>query len=158
MAVVVRRAVFEDAPVIGKYAQKLVEQHEDYDQQRFARLASQDQKAAFYASQTNSEESAVLVAELDGEVVGFAFVQFELKDYAGLIESAAWLHDIYVTEAARGFEVGKKLLEAAVIAAKEFGASKLMLSVAVQNEKARRIFERAGYRTTMFEMMLDLTN
>ena len=73
------------------------------------------------------------------------------------MESAAWLHDIYVDEAYRGSNAGKLLLKAAIQAAKEFNASKLMLTVAIQNEKAQKIFERTGFKTTMYEMMLDLT-
>ena len=46
--------------------------------------------------------SQFVVAELDGEIVGFAYVQYEAKNYPNLLETAAWLHDIYVDEAARG--------------------------------------------------------
>ena len=156
MAVVVRRATVEDARIIADFALKLVIQHQQYNERRFARLADAEQMTAFYGGQTKAEDSVVLVAELDEKVVGFAFLHFERKNYADLSESAVRLHDIYVDETARGQEAGKSLLDAANETAKEFKASKLILSVAVQNENARRIFERAGYKTTMLEMMLDL--
>jgi ribosomal protein S18 acetylase RimI-like enzyme len=157
MAVVVRRATSEDAQTIADYALKLVAQHLDYDALRFARLVDSKQAASYYGNQTNVKDSAVLVAELEGKIIGFAFVRFDSKNYADLLESAAWLHDIYVDEEFRGSHAGKSLLEAATQAAKDFGASKLMLSVAVQNELARKVFENAGFKTTMLEMMLDLT-
>jgi ribosomal protein S18 acetylase RimI-like enzyme len=74
-----------------------------------------------------------------------------------LLENAAWLHDLYVNERARGYNAGKLLIEKSVEAAKEFGADKLMLSVAAKNEYAQDFFERSGFRETMVEMMLDLT-
>jgi GNAT superfamily N-acetyltransferase len=157
MSVVVRRAIKADAQIIADFAQKLVLQHREYDAKRFTKLAGSKQAEFFYGRQTEVENSAVFVAELDEKIIGFAFIQFEEKNYADLLENAVWLHDLYVDEAYRGSSAGKLLLKAAIQAAKEFKASKLMLTVAAQNEKARQIFERAGFRTTMYEMMLDLT-
>ena len=155
--VVVRRAAIEDAKTIAGFALELFRQHREYDERRFMEVSDHRQAEKYYGSQTNAKDSAVLLAELDEKVVGFAFIQFELINYAGLLESAAWLHDIYVEDAARQSNAGRSLIEAAARTAKELGASKLMLTVAVQNEIARRFFEHAGFRTTMLEMMLDLT-
>jgi ribosomal protein S18 acetylase RimI-like enzyme len=158
MTVVVRRASSEDARAIADLALKLVIQHEEYNPKRFARLANSEQMANFYGSQTKAREAVVLVAEVEGKIVGFAFIQFDAKNYADLLESAAWLHDIYVDESARGLEAGKNLLEKAIEAAKELGASKLMLSVASQNQNAKGFFEHRGFKVTMVEMMLGLTD
>lgn len=157
MSVTVRRANLEDARTIAEYAIKLVVQHQNYDARRFSRLAGVEQAERFYGSQTKAADAAVLVAELGGKIVGFAYLQFEAKDYANLLENAAWLHDIYVDETARGFNAGKLLIEKSIEVAKELGASKLMLSVAAKNAYGREFFERNSFKTTMVEMMLDLT-
>ena len=157
MAVTVRRAIREDARKIAEMAVKLVRQHENYDPLRFARLYDERQAEWFYGEQTKAEGSAVLVAELDGEVIGFAYVAYEAKDYANLIKKSAWLHDIYIDERARGLNAGKFLIEKSIEVALELGADKLMLSVAAKNGIAQRFFERSGFRETMVEMMLDLT-
>jgi GNAT superfamily N-acetyltransferase len=156
MPVTVRRATEKDAEIVGRYALMLVEQHRRYDPRRFSRLAEADQMAWFYGGRTVADDAAVLVAEIEGEVVGFAYVQFEAKDYANLLESAAWLHDIYVDEKARGTRAGKLLIDASIATAKKLGAGKLMLTAAAKNEYAREFFERQGFKTTMIEMMLDL--
>ncbi len=157
MSVKVRRAVLEDARTIAEYAIKLVAQHQDYDLRRFSRLASVEQAARFYGNQTKANDAAVLVAEAKGKIVGFAYIQFEAKDYANLLENAAWLHDIYVDEDARGQNAGKLLIEESIKTAEKLGADKLMLSVAAKNETAKYFFERNGFKLTMVEMMLDLT-
>ena len=157
MSVTVRRAVREDARAIAEYAIKLIAQHQDYDPRRFSRFVTEKQAERFYGSQTKATDAAVLVAELEGKIIGFAYIQFEAKDYANLLENAAWLHDIYIDEAARRFNVGKHLVEKSMEVARELGADKLMLSVAAENAYAREFFERKGFRTTMVEMMLDLT-
>lgn len=152
-----RRARREDAPAVAELALRLFAQHRDYDARRFAEIASIEGAERFYGSQTNANDAAVLVAELDEKVVGFAYIQFEALNYAALLENAAWLHDLYIDEAARGQNAGKSLIKAAVETAKELGADKLLLSVAAQNQIAQKTFERAGFRTTMVEMFLDLT-
>jgi GNAT superfamily N-acetyltransferase len=157
MAVVVRRAVLEDARTIAELAKKLVVQHQNYNSRRFAQIATKEQMATFYGNQTKAKNAAVLVAELERKIVGFAYLQFEEKDYAALLESAAWLHDIYVDESARGHNAGKVLIEASIQAARKLGANKLMLLAAAQNENALAFFEHGGFKTTMVEMMLDLT-
>jgi GNAT superfamily N-acetyltransferase len=156
-AVTVRRATLEDAQIVAELAQKLVQQHTDYNPRRFMPPAAYEQVTRFYGSQTKVRNAAVLVAEFDKKIIGFAFVQFEVKNYSDLLESAAWLHDIYVDEAARRLDAGEKLIEMAVETAKEFGANKLMLTVAAENEVAQVFFKHIGFRTTMVEMMLDLT-
>lgn len=157
MSVTIRRAAFEDARAIADFALKLVVQHRQYDARRFSRLATEKQAERFYGSQTNAGDAAVLVAELKGEIVGFAYLQYEARDYANLLENAAWLHDIYVDEAARGLNAGKLLIERAIETARDLGANKLMLSVAAKNQFAKDFFERRGFRTTMVEMMFSLT-
>lgn len=156
MAVVIRRATLEDAEIVADYAGKLAAQHRQYDPKRFTLLADHDQMAEYYGNQTNAEDAAVLVAELDGKIAGFAYIQNEPRNYAALLESAAWLHDIYVDEAARGHSIGQSLIEASVNVAKELGADKLMLLAATDNRFAQDLFRQSGFRETMVEMMLSL--
>jgi len=158
MAVTVRRANVDDARVIAEFADKLFAQHERYDARRFSQIADAEQMATFYGGQTNARNAAVLVAELNEKIVGFAYVQYETISYAGLLRNAAWIHDLYVDETARGYSAGKLLIEKSIEIAKDFGADKLMLSVAAKNEYAQGFFERQGFKTTMVEMMLDLTD
>lgn len=156
MAVVIRRAIPADADIIAGYAGKLVAQHREYNPKRFTCLANHEQMAEYYSGQTASPNAVVLVAELNGKVVGFAYIQFEARNYAALLESAAWLHDIFVDETARGTNIGKSLIEASAKAAKELGADKLMLLAATENQFAQELFRQAGFRETMAEMMLSL--
>ncbi len=111
----------------------------------------------FTAVRPKPKDAAILVAEFENTIIGFAYLQFEAMDYANLLENAVWLHDLYVDEATRGLSAGKLLVEKSKEVAKELGANKLMLSVAAKNEYAQEFFERGGFRETMVEMMFDLT-
>ena len=158
MSARIRKATKEDARAVAEFAIRLFAQHRAYDARRFAEIASVEGAESFYGSQTNAADAAVLVAEIDNEIVGFAYIQYEAMDYANLLENAAWLHDIYVDETARSSGAGKLLVEKSVEVARGLGADKLMLSVAAKNEFAQQFFARNGFRETMVEMMLDLTN
>ena len=157
MAVSVRRAEKKDARTIAEFAIELFAQHHEYDARRFAEIASIEGAEHFYGSQTEASDAAVLVAELENKIVGFAYLQFEAMDYANLLENAVWLHDLYVDAATRGQNAGKLLIEKSAEVAKELGADKLMLSVAAKNTAAKDFFERTGFKNTMVEMMFDLT-
>lgn len=157
MSVIVRLATYNDASAIAEFEEKLILQHQEYDQERFSIQIERKPMELFYGNQTKVSDSAVLVAEIEGKLVGFAFVQFEAKNFASLLESAAWLHDLYIDETARGHNVGKLLLESVIQSAKDLGATKLMLTAAAKNEIARKFFKNNGFKTTMVEMMLSLT-
>ena len=155
--VLVRRATKEDARRVAECAIRLFAQHREYDTRRFAEISSIEGAERFYAGQTEVEDAVVLVAEIENEIVGFAYLQYEVMDYANLLENAVWLHDIYLDEAARGSGAGKLLIEHSIETAKALGGDKLMLSVAAKNTLAAEFFVRRGFRGTMLEMMLDLT-
>lgn len=156
MPVVIRRATEKDGRRVAELAVKLARQHEDYDARRFARLYEAADAEWYYGSRNETTDETVLVAEIDNEIVGFAYVQYEAKNYPALLENAAWLHDLYIEEAARAAGVGKLLIDGSIEAAREFGADKLLLSTAAKNAAAREFFARRGFRETMIEMMLDL--
>ncbi len=156
MPVAVRRAAVDDAATIADLALALFAQHRDYDPARFAKLGDRGGAARYYLSRANTETSAVFVAESDGSVIGFAYLEYEGLDYANLLENAVWLHDLYVVEAARGSGAGKLLIESAASFGKQIGADKLVLSVAARNYAAHEFFGHLGFRETMIEMTLDL--
>ncbi|MEP6703645.1 MAG: hypothetical protein ABJB34_02455, partial [Acidobacteriota bacterium] len=88
MSVTIRRATPGDAERVAEFAMNLVEQHIGYDPVRFARIATLEGMTWFYGGQTDSENAAVLVAELDNRIAGFAYVVYEEKNYAELAVSA----------------------------------------------------------------------
>ena len=156
MSVTVRRAGPEDASVIAKLALRLFAQHREYDAERFADLGSIEGAERYYGSRTTAREAIVFVAEAGGEVIGFAYAEFEEINYAELLMSAVWVHDLFVEEAARGTGTGTALIEAVGEAGKKAGADKLVLTAAAKNESARRFFKELGFRETMVEMTLGL--
>jgi GNAT superfamily N-acetyltransferase len=154
MAITVRKATRSDGPAIAKFAVALFELHAGWDAKRFTQIASLEGAERFYGDR--AENGSVLLAKLDGEIVGFAYFEYEPTLYAELATNVAWLHDLYVEPDSRRSGAGTALIAAVKDEAKRLGANKVLLSVALGNEHGRQLFERNGFRTTMFEMMLEI--
>lgn len=87
---------------------------------------------------------ALLIAEEDGRAAGFAFVEHATDYFSG--ERHGHLGMIAVTEAAEGHGAAAALLRGAEAWTAAQGYATLTLNVFEGNARARRAYERAGYR------------
>jgi ribosomal protein S18 acetylase RimI-like enzyme len=156
--VVVRRATPADLPPIGRLGALLIEEHHNFDSRRFlaARQRTPVDYASFLSTQLADPDVAVLVADRDGDVIGYAYAAVEGYDYMALRGPAGVLHDVIVDPEHRGRGVGRLLLDATLAYLKSRGAPRVILWTAEQNEGAQRLFARMGFRRTMIEMTREL--
>jgi ribosomal protein S18 acetylase RimI-like enzyme len=154
----IRRATPADLPVIGRLGALLVKEHYDFDPQRFlaARPGTPEGYASFINTQLEEPDKSVLVADDNGDVLGYAYAAVEGYDYMALRGPAGVLHDIIVDPQHRGRGVGHLLLDAALAFFRLRGVPRVLLSNAEQNEAAQRLFASMGFRRTMIEMTLEL--
>ncbi len=155
---VVRRATPADLPGIGRLGALLVEAHYDFDPRRFLAASQRTpvEYASFIGTQLKGEDKAVLVADDDGHVVGYAYAAVEGYNYMALRGPAGVLHDIIVDPEHRGRGVGRLLLDAALEFFRSRGVPRVVLSTAERNEAAQRLFASVGFRRTMVEMTREL--
>lgn len=154
----VRRATPADLALIGRLGALLVEEHYNFDPQRFlaARPGTPEGYASFIGTQLEDPDKAVLVADDNGDVIGYAYAAVEGYDYMALRGPAGVLHDIIVDPEHRGRGVGRLLLDAALEFFRSRGTPRVVLSTAEQNEAAQRLFTSMGFRRTMVEMTREL--
>jgi ribosomal protein S18 acetylase RimI-like enzyme len=152
--VVFRPATRADLSAIGRLGALLVRLHHDFDPQRFIPATPRTEQGygSFLGTQLEVPDVIVLVAERDGEVLGYSYAGLEGFDYMALRAPAGALYDIVVDPAHRGQGVGSMLLDATLAALADRGAPRVVLSTAERNEPAQRLFARAGFRRTMIEM------
>jgi ribosomal protein S18 acetylase RimI-like enzyme len=157
-AVSIRPAAPADLDAIGRLGALLVRTHHDFDPDRFLAATPQTQHAygSFLGTQLAEPDTIILVAERDGEVVGYTYAGIEGTDYMSLRGPAGVLYDIVVDPPYRGQGVGRMLLDATLEALQADGAPRVVLSTAERNEAAQRLFARAGFRRTMIEMTREL--
>ena len=158
-AVLIRPAAPADLEAVGRLGALLVRTHHDFDPDRFIAATPRTEQGygSFLGTQLDKPNVIVLVAERDGEVVGYTYAGVEGNDWMALRGPAGVLYDIVVDSAHRGEGVGQVLLEATLKALEAKGAPRVVLSTAERNEAAQRLFARAGFRRTMIEMTRELT-
>jgi len=69
---------------------------------------------------------------------------------------SAWIYDIHVDASRRGEGLGRALMEALHGAARELGATSIMLNVFGQNTAAIALYDSLGYAVTAQQMKRDL--
>ncbi len=101
-------------------------------------------------------DGAILIAELDGEVVGYTsvFAATPNDDPDEIDYTYALVNDLAVTAARRGQGIGKALLIAAQDFARDRGAIRLRIFGLADNTGAVSLYMRFGFkpRVTEFEM------
>jgi phosphinothricin acetyltransferase len=134
----IRAATVADAaPICRIYNQGI--------QDRIATLETEERTPAERAAwlEARGPRHPVLVAEGDDGVVGWA--SLNVFNARRAYEHVADL-SLYVERGSRGRGVGRQLLDALVLTARELGYHKLVLAAFPWNEAGMRAYRRAGFR------------
>jgi ribosomal protein S18 acetylase RimI-like enzyme len=159
LSVTVRPAVPPDRAALGRFGALLVAEHYQFDPKRFIAPVPDlaERYGAFLIAQSERREMTVLVAERDGQVVGYVFGGMEGNDYMALRGPAGVVYDLVVDPGHRRQGIGRALLAAALEALVALGAPRALLFTADKNHVAQALFDKVGFRRTMIEMTLELT-
>ncbi len=97
--------------------------------------------------ETRSGRRVMLVAEADSQIVGQIFIQLDSSPKPGGDGKAtAYLYSFRVRPEYRHQGIGTQLIQAAEGRLLARGYRRTVISVAVNNLTARRLYERLGYR------------
>lgn len=155
---VIRPATHADMKAVGRLGALLVRIHHEFDPHRFIAATPRTEKGygAYLDSQLDDPAVVMLVAEREGEVVGYTYAGVEAFDYMALRGPAGVLYDIVIDPDQRGHGIGNLLIESTIAELQARGAPRVVLSTAERNESAQRLFARMGFRRTMIEMTREL--
>lgn len=98
---------------------------------------------AFLAERMAQRESLLLLAWQDGRAVGFTQL-YPMFSSVRMVPVFV-LNDLYVDANARRTGVGRRLLDAAAVAARAAGGRRIVLETAVENLAARALYLDAGW-------------
>ncbi len=120
-----------------------------------AELIEGDRRAlAAWFDHPPAADQAMLIAELDGQPAGCAFL-VTLVDYFNDTRHAH-LSVLAVTKSAEGKGVGSALLDASEQWARDRQSDRLTLSALVTNARARALYERKGFGGEYIRYVLPL--
>lgn len=103
-----------------------------------------------------SPEAEVLVAEINGEVVGSGYAKIlTAKPYLKHTQFA-YLGFMYVKPEFRGNGINKVILNALLNWAKEKGISEIRLEVYEENIAAKKAYAKAGFTPNLLEMRMEI--
>ena len=127
-----RPCVEHDLDRVSELAAKLVQYHHEIDPQRYLLQPRVREGYRWWLGQELEKPNVVLmVAEHESKIDGYAYARLEERDWMRLLDAHGKLHDVWVEPA--------------------------LLDTAWGNERARRFFEKLGFRPAMLEMMLETT-
>src|SRR5262245_20375201 len=115
----------------------------------FYRVPSREAVAARYRDPSHLREAVILVAEVTGLIVGSATVRMlpQSTESSMVTPARAASVDIALLGAYRGRGIGEQLMRSAEAAARIGGANRIVLDVAIVNERALHFYQdRLGYR------------
>lgn len=151
--ITIRPATHEDLPSVAVLAGRLVRLHHAFDPLRY--FVTDDVEGAYrewFGKELRRAAVVLLVAETEGEVVGYVYGRMEGRDWNQLLDACGAIHDLWVEEHVRRDGVARLLIGAAIDELEGKGAPRVVLHTAVQNTTAQRLFEQLGFRRTMVEM------
>ena len=130
----VRRATPEDAPDVGGLLY-------DFQREYSEPTPGSDVLAERFAELMEGDDMIVLIGGAGPE--GFAELRFRPSVLTGALD--AYLEELYVVSDRRGEGLGRALLEAAIDAARERGATHMDLGTSETDTAARGLYESAGF-------------
>ena len=107
-----------------------------------------------FEQQVTSPEYAFRLAEEDGRLIGY--IKMGPNELPGDTPEGTWeLHQLYLTPDAKGRGIAQDLMDWGFAEARRRGFKHLQLSVFVDNQRARRLYDKIGFEEVgQFQFMV----
>lgn len=150
---IIRKAIIDDLPVLLQFEQGIISAERPFDSTLIDGTISYYDLKAFISA----PDVEVLVAEIDGEVVGsgYARIKINQKNYYDF-EKYAYLGFMYVKPEYRGKGVNQATIEALKQWSAKQGLAEVKLEVYSDNAGAIKAYKKAGFEKRLVEMRIGL--
>lgn len=144
----IRPALVEELPTLLEFEQGIIKAERPFD----STLA--DDPISYYdiKAMIESEQSEVIVAEINGEVVGSAYAKIVHAKPYFKHHQYAYLGFMFVQPNFRGQGINQKIIEHLHLWAKSKNINEVRLDVYYENHAAIRAYEKAGFKKHLITM------
>ena len=148
MEIKIRPAKEDDIDTLLEFEKGIIETERPFD------TTLKDGEIHYYdlVELIRSPGSAVVVAEIDGQLVGSGYAQVRKADPFLKHTYFAYLGFMYVRPAFRGKGINQSLLEALISWVKSKGISEIRLDVYDENIVAKNAYLKAGFKPILLTM------
>lgn len=158
---IIRKAKIKDVPIIVKLAMELLKYHKDFDSYFAPAKNAKDVYVKFFKRCIHSSMKQLLVAENDGEIVGYALGEISSRPPVFKIRNIGAINEMLVAEKFRKSEVAKQLLTELLdwIKSKKSKYQKLdyiELSVHTENIIGQKAWAKYGFKEFMSKQRMKL--
>ena len=147
----IRTANQKDLPTLLDFEQKIIAAERPMDP-----TIIQDRPISYYpiAEYLDADHTEVLVAEVDGELVGSVYGQIRARKPFFTTSHLGYIGFMYVRRAHRGQGVSQSLIDAITEWFDQQGITEIILHVYAKNPRAIRAYEKSGFENHLIEMRL----
>ncbi len=152
---IVRTGKRGDARAAARLWVMSAEEHTTYDTVYTTAPDAEKTMRSFLEDLAAGGFSRLFVAEVAGEIVGFA--SGEIREGSLAFDARTWasVEDVYVLPEFRSFGIGRTLLAACREWAMDKGANGITLQVAARNSRARKFYEDLNFREISVYQILE---
>ena len=145
---IIRKATMQDLPTLRALYLALEEDGVKYQPEHFVIGERTDE---FFRNIYDSDSQDILVADIDGEAIGFVHVMIISQKKVSCLkpQTVIYMQDLCVREDMRNGGIGAKLVRAAKDYGKEHGVDFIRTQVFPGNVDGMRFYERNGFSEMM---------
>jgi ribosomal protein S18 acetylase RimI-like enzyme len=156
MAVTIRPAVRADWAAIEEIVREVDALHRAGEPEVIGPSPEPARPTSYVEDPPSDPDSALLVAERGGQVVGLVRVVIRERPPMFIARRVAVVEELVVLERVRGQGIGRQLMKAAEELARQRGATEVWLDVWSFNDEAFGFYEHLGYREVIRRLRLPL--
>lgn len=152
LSVSVRKATSGDLEMLYQFEQGIIAAERPFDE------TLKTEETAYYdlPAMLQSRDVEVVVAEMNGEIVGSGYARIELAKPYNRHERHAYLGFMYVPPQHRGKGINGEIIKALKEWAVGKGVTELRLDVYNGNQSAIKAYEKVGFSKLMVSMRMKL--
>jgi ribosomal protein S18 acetylase RimI-like enzyme len=154
----IRPATVVDVPGVLPLVQRLADVHRAWD---IAKYPYKPDVGEMYrnwmTARATDDRSVFFVAAREGRIIGFVIGTVEREIPIYTLAEFGFIHDLWVDTDYRNEGIARQLVTLAIERFTQIGVAQIRLDTAADNEIARSLFRKCGFRPSTVEMLLETT-